>query len=51
MLRDELAHRVSPDELITGRQRGEFVAVCGARFAAAALVEPGRARCGSVDGE
>jgi hypothetical protein len=42
----KLMHRVSPDELVTGHQRGDFVALCGARFAAAALVEPGRGRCG-----
>jgi hypothetical protein len=41
----KLAHLVSPDELVTGHQRGDFVAFCGARFMAASLVEPGRGRC------
>jgi hypothetical protein len=41
----KLAHQVSPDELVAGHQRGEFVAVCGARFLPASLVESGRGRC------
>jgi hypothetical protein len=41
----KLAHLVSPDELVTGHQRGKFVALCGVRFLAASLVEPGRGRC------
>jgi hypothetical protein len=42
----KLTHRVSPDELVAGHQRGDYVAWCGARFPAACLVEPGRGRCG-----
>ncbi|HEX6402142.1 MAG TPA: hypothetical protein VF003_03100 [Pseudonocardiaceae bacterium] len=41
----KLAHRVSPDELVTGHQRGDLVAFCGARFLAASLVEPRRGCC------
>jgi hypothetical protein len=41
----KLVHQVSADELVAGHQRGEYVALCGARFLAASLVEPGRGRC------
>lgn len=41
----KLTHRVSPEELVPGHQRGDFVAFCGARFQAASLVEPGQGRC------
>ena len=41
----KLAHRVSVDELVSGHQRGDYVAFCGARFFPASLVEPGRGRC------
>jgi hypothetical protein len=27
-----LVHRVSPDELLAGRRRGNYLALCGARF-------------------
>jgi hypothetical protein len=40
-----VTHRVSPDELVAGHQRGDYVAFCGARFCAASLVEPGRGQC------
>ena len=42
----KLTHLVSRDELVTGHQRGDYVALCGARFVAASLVEPGRGWCG-----
>ena len=42
----KLTHLVSTDELVTGHQRGNYVALCGARFVAASLVEPGRGWCG-----
>lgn len=35
----------SPEELIAGRARGDYVALCGAGLLAASLVEPGRGRC------
>lgn len=41
----KLAHRVSPDELVAGHRRGNYLALCGARFPAASLAEPGRGRC------
>ncbi|MGH3825529.1 MAG: hypothetical protein ACRDRA_22225 [Pseudonocardiaceae bacterium] len=41
----KLAHRVSPDELLAGRSRGNYRAICGARLLAASMVEPGRGRC------
>jgi hypothetical protein len=41
----KVAHLVSPDELVAGHQRGDYVAFCGARFLAASLVEPGRGQC------
>lgn len=41
----KVAHLVSPDELVTGRARGNYQGFCGARFRAASLVEPGRDRC------
>lgn len=41
----KLAHQVSPDELLAGRQCGDYEAFCGARFRAASMVEPGRGRC------
>jgi hypothetical protein len=41
----KLAHKVTPDEMAAGHQRGDYVAFCGARFVAASLVEPGRGPC------
>ncbi|MGH3670896.1 MAG: hypothetical protein ACRDSH_09695 [Pseudonocardiaceae bacterium] len=41
----KLAHQVSPDELVTGHQRGDYLGLCGVRFPPASLVEPGRGRC------
>jgi hypothetical protein len=41
----KLAHRVSLDELVAGHRRGDYLALCGARFPAASLVEAGRGRC------
>lgn len=40
-----MAHRVSPDELLPGCQRGACQGLCGARFRPASLVEPARSRC------
>jgi hypothetical protein len=40
-----VAHRVSSDELLAGRQRGDYQAFCGARLLAASLTDPGRGRC------
>ncbi|MGH3999071.1 MAG: hypothetical protein ACRDTJ_16630 [Pseudonocardiaceae bacterium] len=42
--RTRVAHRVTPEELLTGRQRGNYLALCGVRFLAASLVDPGRGR-------
>jgi hypothetical protein len=47
----KLTHLVSADELVTGHQRGDYVALCGARFLAACLVEPGRGWCGECASE
>jgi hypothetical protein len=41
----KLAHKVSPDEMVTGHQRGDYLGFCGERFRAACLVEPGRGPC------
>jgi hypothetical protein len=43
--RTRVAHRVSPDGLLAGRQRGDYQALCGARLVAASLTDPGRRRC------
>jgi hypothetical protein len=43
--RTRVAHRVSSDELLAGRQRGEYQALCGARLLAASLTDPGRVQC------
>lgn len=40
-----VAHRVSPEELLTGRARGDYQGFCGVRFLAAGLTDPGRDRC------
>jgi hypothetical protein len=40
-----VAHRVSPEELQTGRARGDYQALCGARLLAASLTDPGRGSC------
>jgi hypothetical protein len=42
-----VVHRVSSDELLAGRQRGDYQALCGARLLAASLTDPGRGRCAS----
>lgn len=39
------AHRVNPDELVAGCQRGACQGLCGARFRPASLVEPARGHC------
>lgn len=41
----KVAHRVNPDELLAGRARGDYEALCGARLLAASLTDPGRSRC------
>jgi hypothetical protein len=41
----KLAHQVSPDELLAGRQRVDYQGFCGLRFMAASMVEPGRGPC------
>lgn len=38
-------HLVSAEELLVGRQRGNYQARCGVRFLAASMVEPGHGRC------
>ena len=38
-------HRMTPDELLTGRARGNYEAFCGQRLLAASLTDPGRGRC------
>lgn len=40
-----IVHRVSPDSLMAGRQRGEYEALCGRRLLAASLTEPGCRQC------
>ena len=40
-----VVHQVSAEELVSGRQRGNYQARCGVRFLAASMVEPGRGRC------
>ena len=41
----KVAHQVSPDALLAGRQRGEYEARCGARLLAASMTDPGRGHC------
>jgi hypothetical protein len=41
----KLAHKVSPEELLVGRQWGDYEGFCGLRFMAASLVEPGCGPC------
>ena len=43
--RSRVAHRVNPDELLAGRQHGNYLALCSIRFLAASMVDPGRGRC------
>jgi hypothetical protein len=43
--RTRVTHRVSPEELLAGRERGDYQARCGARFLAASLTDPGHGRC------
>lgn len=40
-----VAHWVSPDELLAGRQRGNYQALCGVRLLAASMADPGRRQC------
>ena len=40
-----VAHRVSPEELLAGRARGDYEALCGVRLLAASLTDPGRGQC------
>ncbi|MGH3973051.1 MAG: hypothetical protein ACRDS9_06975 [Pseudonocardiaceae bacterium] len=44
-VRSWVADRVNPDELLDGRQRGNYLAFCGVRFLAASMVDRGRGRC------
>jgi hypothetical protein len=41
----KLTHRVSSDELLAGRQSGDYLGLCGTRFPAGSMVEPGRGQC------
>ncbi|MGH3765367.1 MAG: hypothetical protein ACRDS0_06975 [Pseudonocardiaceae bacterium] len=41
----QVRHRVSSDALHAGRQRGDYVALCGVRLLAASLTDPGRGQC------
>jgi hypothetical protein len=41
----KLAHKVSPEELLAGRVRGDYQGFCGERFRAASMVDPGRGQC------
>lgn len=41
----KVTHQVSAEELLAGRQRGNYEARCGVRFLAASMVEPGHGRC------
>jgi hypothetical protein len=43
--RTRITHRVTGDELLAGRQRGNYQAFCGTRVVSASLTDPGRARC------
>lgn len=43
--RTRVAHQVSPEELLAGRARGDYEALCGVRLLAASLTDPGRGRC------
>jgi hypothetical protein len=43
--RSGVAHRVSPDALLAGRQRGDYEAFCGARFLVANLTALERGFC------
>lgn len=43
--RTRVAHRVSSDELLAGRQRGDYQALCGAQLLAASLTDPARGQC------
>lgn len=40
-----VVHRVNPEELLAGRAREDYEALCGARLLAASLTEPGRSHC------
>jgi len=43
--RTRVAHQVSPEQLLAGRVRGDYEALCGARLLAASLTDPGCGRC------
>jgi hypothetical protein len=43
--RSGVRHRVTPEELLAGRARGDYEAFCGARLWAASLTDPGRREC------
>lgn len=43
--RTGVAHRVSPAELVAGRVRGDYLALCGVRLLAASLTDPGHHHC------
>ena len=40
-----VAHQVSPEELLAGRQSGSYRAFCGAKFLVASMVDPGHGPC------
>lgn len=40
--RTRVAHQVSPEELLAGRVRGDYEALCGVRLLAASLTDPGK---------
>ncbi|MGH3972890.1 MAG: hypothetical protein ACRDS9_06150 [Pseudonocardiaceae bacterium] len=39
--RSRVAYRVSPDQLLAGRQRGNYLALCDVRSPAASMVDRG----------
>lgn len=43
--RTRITHRVTGDELLAGRQRGNYQAFCGAWVVSASLTDPGRVHC------
>lgn len=43
--RTRVAHRVDPDDLLAGRQHGDYQALCGAQFLVASMVDPGQGQC------
>lgn len=41
----KVVHQVSAEELVAGRERGNYQARCGVRFLAASMVDPGSSTC------